>query len=255
MLWAGAAPAGTLYTTFVEDGAGFTSALAVIDPSDGSVSVVGSMGVEVQSLAYDPLDDILYAAGPTSADRISERALYVVDRSDGSVTRVGATGVSSAMAFDSLERVLYGTLRHNSGEGSLATIDRASGLATAVGPPVIEVSSLEYLPAHGVLVGINPISKDYGLFDPSDGSFTRLGEGPYFAFSLGYDSDSDRLFAATGSTLYELDPLTGASSIVTALTPANPYASMAVVPEPSALSIQACALLTLLHLARRRARR
>jgi hypothetical protein len=110
--------------------------LYTIDPSTGSSSLVGNMGIEAPSVAIDPTTGMMYAGtGGGLAD------LYTVNPDTAETTLVGDTGFGIA-SLDGLDFDPAGTLYAaanavddgGTGGDTLAIIDKTTGVGTVVGP-------------------------------------------------------------------------------------------------------------------------
>jgi len=85
---------GTIYGIELND-----ESLYSIDPSDGSVTLIGDTGLTLnyaQDMAYDKNNDILYLA---AYEDPGDGSLQICDVTDGSTTLVGAFGVLEVTAF------------------------------------------------------------------------------------------------------------------------------------------------------------
>ena len=133
--------AGTLFGTDA-----FNGNLITINPANGNVGVVGPTGAfSTPSLASDPTTGIMYmGTGIAQAD------LYTVNTGTGFATIVGNSGLGfaaiSAMDFRG-DGVLFASVNiagdGGTGGDHLATLDKANGIATIIGPfgpPCIGVS-------------------------------------------------------------------------------------------------------------------
>lgn len=226
------AQAGTLFTTFYDDDQ-FSCVLAEIDPANGDVTVVGPMimAVFVQGLAFDSKNNVLYAT-----DVIVNDNLYRVDPTNGSTTLVGPMGfdIVTGLAYDASSDVLYGL----HGTGSLVVLDRTTGAGTLVGVGASAAYSLEYVPATDQLLFYTSAAglSLLGEIDRSTGSQTIIGYTlAGLMGGMGYDPDSDILYALAGSSnnvLYEINSQTGRTTALVTLSRTEDYSSMAVGPTP-----------------------
>ena len=185
-------PHGRLFGTGASSGN-----LLEIDRATGVGRVVGSVGFPVPSLAIDPTTGMMYAGSGGGF-----AALFTVAPASGVATFVGNSGLGFAAigGMDFTERgVLYAAvnLAGDGGTGSdhLATIDKATGAATVIGPfgSCIDVT----IPANGL------------------GSCTIEG-----VEAIAFDEDGDLWGAksargASGTTgLYRINRRTGAATFV-----------------------------------------
>jgi hypothetical protein len=123
---------GTLFGTDASGGN-----LLSIDRSTGAGTVVGSTGVfPIPALAVDPTTGIMYAGQGAGSPNI-----YTVSPTTGAATLVGDTGLGFA-AVGGLDFRSDGTLfaavnivgDGGTGSETLATINKATGAATVIGP-------------------------------------------------------------------------------------------------------------------------
>jgi hypothetical protein len=123
---------GTLFGTDASAGN-----LLTIDRATGAGTVVGNMGIGVvPALAVDPTDGTMYAGTGAGFP-----AIFTVDPATGAATLVGDTGLGFA-AVGGLDFRADGTLfaavnivgDGGTGSDHLATIDKATGRATVIGP-------------------------------------------------------------------------------------------------------------------------
>jgi hypothetical protein len=101
-----------------------SSNLYTVDPSDGTLTLVGATGAPLNGIAYDEVNDIMYGA--------SSYDLYTIDMTTGTATMVGGWGSSYLMIDIGYGGgVLYG---HDIITDSIYTINVTTGAATLVGP-------------------------------------------------------------------------------------------------------------------------
>ncbi len=122
---------GTLYGVDVA-----TNSLVAINESTGQLTILGSTGVNFPNtagLAYDPVDNVLYATSNGAAAN-----LYTIDPLTGRATPIGPLGFNiPGLAFDPNTETLYGV----SGQtDSLYTISASTGESVLVGPLGINTS-------------------------------------------------------------------------------------------------------------------
>ena len=116
---------------FVTDGGrGNIAKLYQIDPATGAViNTVGSLGVSITSIAFDPTTGILW--GVEGAATSGSPRIFTIDVTTAAITEVGPTGVFgiSDLSFRSDGR-LYGREARSQG---LFLIDKSTGAASFVG--------------------------------------------------------------------------------------------------------------------------
>lgn len=99
--------------------------LVNIDTATGAITTIGSMGVVMNGLAYDPVSDLLYG--------VSSTGLYSIDTLTGTVTLIGEANVASS-TFINLACSPSGKLYSvNMNDDILYSMDKTTGAATAIG--------------------------------------------------------------------------------------------------------------------------
>lgn len=159
---------GTLYGVDVA-----TNSLVAINESTGQLTKVGSTGVNFPNavgLAYDPVDNVLYATSNGAAAN-----LYTIDTLNGVASQVGPLGVNMpGLAFQPASSILYGV----SGQtDSLYSIDASTGETTLIGELGINTSfcGLAYDAASGKLLLSDTNSDALYSVDPTIGSASLIG--------------------------------------------------------------------------------
>jgi DNA-binding beta-propeller fold protein YncE len=163
-----------------------------VDATTGATASIAALGKQMASLAYDPAGNILYGSEWMTGD------LYEVDYDTADPTDpdevmqlIGSTGLTElfALAFDVSSGTLYGA--HGAyGEDGFYSIDVSTGQATLVG--------------------------NTGFFH-ADHSNAVSG--------MAFDPFSGRLYGAVAGDTYawgaliEIDPTTGAGSLIGEYTP------------------------------------
>jgi hypothetical protein len=128
--------AGLLYTIDIDNSNILNSITA-----GGVVTSIGTgTGIDGRGMAYDDLNDILYA---TSS---GDNGLYTVDTTTGTAQLVGLMGISAVnigLAYNEITQTLYANTSLN-----LYQVDVTSGLATLVGPNLVfgEINGLAWTP-------------------------------------------------------------------------------------------------------------
>jgi hypothetical protein len=158
--------------------------LGTVDLATGAVTFIGSHAISsnIQGLAYDSTNDVLYGADPTS------ESLDVIDRSTGAATIVGPWGVVGlslrALAYDAASTTIFGV-----SSTDLYRLNTATGAATLVGAlgigaPETEARGLEIDPDTGVLyLGVVGDSSFYSV-DKATGAATLIGVSNVEIFGL-----------------------------------------------------------------------
>lgn len=161
------------------------SDLYTVDPATAAMAPVGPIGFALTGLAYDRPGGVMYGATSTNSSA-NPKSLITVNLVTGAGTLIGAFGGASARVFSDLAcdsaGNLYGWLTNGTGPLGLYSINKATGVATAIG---------------GDTVG-------------------SLGGG------LGFDSGDVLWYAnqdtGAGGSLYTIDPVTGAGTLAAAMT-------------------------------------
>jgi hypothetical protein len=161
-------------------------------------------GLDVQ-----PSTGTVYGIEPTAS------ALYVVDVTTGTATLAASTGLNvvTSIAFDPTTGVLYGLGRNVT---SLYTIDPVTGASTVIGNTGGTVRTGLVCSAAGTLYGFSLSGALYTV-DKTNASVTPIGGG-----GGGIGLLEDATFTSAGELfitdydgqVYEIDPLSGASTLV-----------------------------------------
>lgn len=191
--------------------------LILVDSSDASQSVVGSLGMSVDSVGADfSCDGTLWAFSSTGTN---EHSLYTVDLNTGAATVVqtfDTTGYSPGVGFEfgPDEKTLYWRTNDH-----LATLDIASGTVT----PVSSYGG------NSVSLTINPDTCDDFLSSSAnrlngystDGVETA-GPATVAGISSLAAAPDGTLYAHAGARLYSIDIDTGAGNLIGNLSLATP---------------------------------
>jgi hypothetical protein len=152
-------------------------------------------------MAYDPTEDILYAAG---GDHFNRKNLYTVNRTTGAGTLLGnvsgIVGSIQGLGFDPRSKTLYALDDFESTGARIVTIEPGSLTAT---------------PFTGI---INPLQNGWN--------------------GLAFDPFTGDLFVNSNTTMYRVDPTTRAITTVglTFSPELHTYGALTVIiPEPSGL--------------------
>lgn len=151
----------------------------------------------------------------------NSRNLITIDRTTGAISVVGATGVAAGLfgdlAYDPGAGVAYWVAGRNN--DSLYTVNLATGGATLVGSHGIgDMFGLAYDTATGQLFGTSTFSGAVYTLNTSTGAATSVGPSAQYPGGLDYIAGTNTIigFGAGGGNFYSVDPITGASSPISA---------------------------------------
>ena len=200
---------GTLFVTSPH-----TQELYEIDPTDGSIIVVGTtqdlvpVDIGLPSLAVHPITGIMYAGGggPNSAsDNNNKPNLYIVDKTSGYLTLQGPTGEGNLVGLDfSLDGTLFAAVNPPGGAGGgegathLGTVNTATGDTTIIGPFGVDRLNTIAFDLRGILFGVKYQDEngDGSLFQIN----TSTGEATFLTvIGDGSDSFGASQFACDGT--------------------------------------------------------
>ncbi len=182
-----------------------------VDPDNGAITelaeISGSFGIN--SVAVN--DEGLAVGNDYLA-----KQLVNIDPCTGEVSAIGATGVGNTCGISwGPDGRLYGLDQEND---QLVLLDESTGAATVVGSLGIDLTScgMAYDCANDVLFGADQQSDSIFKIDPVSGEAYDIVETtvPFGAVGLEFDPATGLLYAATGVSLYTVDPTTGATSLV-----------------------------------------
>jgi hypothetical protein len=129
----------------VDGGGGKFAHLVSLDPATGAVaSQGGETGVALGAIAEDPTTGILYGVS-TNIDPLAPGFLFTIDQVTGAATQIGdlvPPATTNTFASDitfTPDGTLYGWLETSD---DLATIDKATGLATIVGNSAVSTNAV-----------------------------------------------------------------------------------------------------------------
>lgn len=182
---------------WVDDDAG---RLARVDVANGAVTIVGSMGVVMWDIAFDPLGNLF---------GIANGNLYRINTTTAAPTFIGSMGASiNSLVFDAAG-TLYGA------NNSLYTINPNTGLATLRGNGGVPYSSsgdLAIVNGNLLLSSGLPAADTLLRLNASNGVATAVGPmGISQVFGLASPNGND-LYAVAGTQVFSVNPLTGATS-------------------------------------------
>lgn len=128
---------GTWYVSELPSGTN-TCSLWSVDPTNGTMTEVGTMNAPIFDLAYDEVNDIMYGT--------AVNALYAIDRTNGVLVSIGSWDTSYLMVDIAYGGgVLYGLCFNTE---SLYAIDTTTAEATLVGPigynAMIQTHGMDY---------------------------------------------------------------------------------------------------------------
>ncbi|QEF98259.1 hypothetical protein Mal15_23080 [Stieleria maiorica] len=198
---------------------GNTSSLWSVNPTNGSATQVGNLGVtaSLMGLAYDTVNDQLYM---TSTSDINSQ-LYRVDMTTGQANLVGDTGFQAitGLTFDPASQVLYGG---SGASDSLFTLDRVTGAATTVGSFGVDMRGhgMGYDPQTQRILMTDGFQDRLFAVDKTTGAATEIGAtGLDSVAALAFHTGENRLYGinTNDDTLVRLNTSTGAGEVVGSL--------------------------------------
>ena len=159
--------------------------------------------------------------------------LYRIDVTTQSVVLIGNTGFDrlGGIAFNDNNGILYGVSGGSSNQGTLLTIDTATGTATVIGlisDPNLGVDGLRFN-SQGILYG-SAYNNSSGVgvlvtIDPSNAnilsSLTLIGSGNSFAPGIAFDP-KDALYASRGNATGRLEDIDLVNQVTGEMTPIGP---------------------------------
>lgn len=229
---------------------GFTSDLIRIDDSDGSSTIIGSMGLPYGlGLAVNGNTGVAYTRDFDN--------LYTVDLNTAATTLVGASGsFITGPTFHSTCTTLYSV---NQSTGDFYSVDPSSGTATLVGNTGLNTPLGLTTNAAGV-VYVADISGGISTIDTSTGLATVLYSSvdARGLTSISFDS-TGALFGVTlnDDVLVKIDLATGTTTDIGGSLPRQDIRGLgfvpggAAVPEPSSLALCGLGMVCLALHARR----
>jgi hypothetical protein len=219
-----------------------------VDVATGNAVVIGNMGHVMTDIAFDPSGNLWGVDGGS---------LYLINASTGASTLVGGTGTGfvNSLVFGA-DGTLYAA------GSSLFTLSTSTGAGTLVGGGNGYSSSgdLAFVGGTLYLSSTAPNADTLWSISTSTGLGTQVGAiGAGGVYGLA-TADNVTLYGLTGQTVLGVDTATGAGTALvsyanglgTAYGTAFRTESGAKVPEPSALSLLAVAMVGLGFASRRR---
>lgn len=195
VLFSGAAAAAPIM--YVHDSGG---TLGRVDVATGNVQLIGSMGVQMTDIAFDPDGDLF---------GLTFTGLYSINASTGASTFIGNHGVNggNALVFGA-DGTLYAAGTLTSGLYSLST---ATGAGTLLGS--MGFASAGDLAFNGGNLYLASTSNQLVKVDlatlPGSVAVGAFGVPDVYGLATG---DNGMLYAVAGTTVYEVDTATGAAS-------------------------------------------
>lgn len=181
---------------YVHDSSG---TLGKVDVSTGSVELIGSMGVVMTDIAFDP-DGDLYG--------LSFTGLYSIDASSGASTFIGNHGIGGGNAL------VFGTdgTLYAAGSGSgLYSLNTSSGAGTLIGG--IGFASAGDLAFNGGNLYLASTTNQLVRVDLANPAATSavgsFGVSGVFGLATG---DNGVLYAVAGTSIYQVNTATGAAT-------------------------------------------
>lgn len=228
--------------------------LGRVDVSSGAVTMIGSMGLPMADIAFDPWGHLFGVS--------YDSTLFRIDPASGRSRIVGAlgTGAVNALVF-AADGTLYGA------SDRLWTIDTTNGRATARTAPGVAFNAsgdLAFVGGALYLTGTGAGTDLLLRLDATSGAASLVGPvGLRSIFGLATD-DGTTLYAVAGTRVYALDPASGSPTLLADYagrglsaaygTAFYAEAQAAAVSEPDTAWMLAGGLCGLIWLRRRRSR-
>lgn len=181
---------------YVHDSAG---KLGTVDVATGSVELIGSMGVVMTDIAFDPDGDLF---------GLSFTGLYSINAASGAATFIGNHGIAggNALVFGA-----GGTLYAAGSSTGLYSLNTLTGAGTLLGGMgFASAGDLAFNGGNLYLAATTNQLVQVDLSVPAS-SFAVGSFGVAGVFGLA-TGDNDVLYAVAGTTIYEVDTTTGAAS-------------------------------------------
>ena len=108
-----------------------------IDQTNGNYTLVTSVGLELNAIAFNPTTNELWGARRVTFG-LGKDSLYTIDLTTGAATPVGKTGFGAStndMAFDEADK-LYGVRGVSNQAGKLFEINQVDGVGTLIGTDI-----------------------------------------------------------------------------------------------------------------------
>jgi hypothetical protein len=176
--------------------------LAAINTTTLAVHRIGDTGVVLTDIGFAP-SHALYG--------ISYTELYKIDPKTGHATAVGSLGVGgmNALTFDAAGRAYA----YSGTSDQLYTINLKTGVATAVGKPSGHESAGDLAFYKGKLL-LSDTQDQLLTLNPANGAVTNTVADHIDNLYGLIATDAKHLYGFAGTTMYALNPATGASKVV-----------------------------------------
>ena len=257
VLLAGSAsvPAVDLYVTGWDNGAQKN----IFGKIDSSTGVYSQLNSDIGG-GFDSTRGLAWNPGISQFNTLREDGTFSTITTTGTVGSVIASGLSifATLAYNPATSTMYSV-----SDSALNTVNPATGAQSNIGNPgVINLSGSAFV--NGTMYGTTdvgaPMNQDnrYGSFNLSTGAFTAITASDdltYSSMQLAYDGTT--LFGLRDTTLYTLNPTSGAYTTLATVTGLGNggFFAMSVpfaVPEPSTYALAAIATGVMAAIARRR---
>lgn len=161
--------------------------LVIVDRTSGALTLVGSMGVRIDGLAYDKKTDRLYGINATG--------LFTIDRVTGAATLVGPHGIGTTSLNLGLELDQDNGRLFASDTDALYELDPATGASTFIGILGAEIEALASVPS--CIPSATTLCLNNGRFKIEATFHTAQSTGPAHAVMLTSDSGYMWFFSST----------------------------------------------------------
>jgi hypothetical protein len=207
------------------------NALLVLNPATGQAAVLGSLNGDLHPLTGQPSQILEIAASPDGRtlyahgfDGVAD-LLHTLEPDTGTIqTTVEITvdfnGFPVALGVDAIGALLATVRGFGVPTTHLGRLDPATGVLTLLGPPTGFgfLFGLQFDPDFRTLYAISnqQIPPILVALDPATGRGTAIAQTdlPTRATALAFTADGRLVVAGGDSNLYELDPVTGASTLI-----------------------------------------
>ncbi|HYE03412.1 MAG TPA: hypothetical protein VD963_09280 [Phycisphaerales bacterium] len=228
----------------------FSGALIGIDASTGAATLIGTTGLfNCESLERDPATGHLLAIASHSPS-FGGRRLYRINPVTAVPTFIGDSGFPwvEALAYNAGTGVMYASVSPGNDVTAeqLATINITTGDATTIATTNMgDIDAMACSPS-GVLYASHLGSGVFGAMDPATGQVASPMPGVPLLAALDFAPDGTLFasklgsFEGTGpSSLYIIDPATGAGTLVGSMGFSHVSGLVVNVPAPGALGLLA----------------
>jgi outer membrane protein assembly factor BamB len=231
---AGSAPrdARSLPTDVVYGLNALRTELLVLNPDTGQAFAIGgiatALGEQIRDIAWSPDGRTLYAQGEVGFGGPSQPRLHTLDPDTGTILSTVAVilehppgNLLTALVVDATGSVLavVGVDEFSFFPSALWRLDPATGVLTRLGPTGFNaLLGLAFTPDFRTLYAITGFQLPPVLvsLDPTTGQGTAIAETDLHtqAESMTFTADGRLIVAGSDGHLYELDPATGASTLL-----------------------------------------